>query len=73
MGVLTPISMLVWMWWVVDMEALAQLLPQTIKFYTLIGGVCLSAAFAAWTIYFMIKSRTHCASCGADRSCRSWS
>ena len=66
MGALTPVSILLWIWWVVDVQALTSLLPQTVKFYTVIGGICLSIGFALLTIYFMVKSRARCSNCGAE-------
>lgn len=66
MGTCTPLSMLLWVWWVVDMEALGNLLSDSTKFYTLLGGILTSFIFAGITVYFMIQSRVRCANCGAE-------
>ncbi|MBI2916130.1 MAG: hypothetical protein HYY07_04650 [Elusimicrobia bacterium] len=66
MGVGTPLSMLLWVWWVIDLESLSNLVSQSSKFYTLVGGILISIFFAICTVYFMIKSRVQCANCGAD-------
>lgn len=66
MGMLTPISMMLWVWRIVSVEALASLVPHPIKLYTLIGGILISVAFAALTIYFTIQSRKECEHCGVS-------
>ncbi|MBI2119186.1 MAG: hypothetical protein HYT97_06125 [Elusimicrobia bacterium] len=66
MGTCTPLSMLLWVWWVVDVEALSNLLSNSTKFYTLLGGILISIIFAGITVYFMIQSRVRCSNCGAE-------
>ncbi len=66
MGVVTPISILIWIWRVIDVEALTSLVPQPVKLYTFLSLILLSLAFVLATIFFMIKSRTQCVHCGAE-------
>ncbi len=66
MGACTPLSMLLWIWWVIDMEALSSLMSETSKFFLLFGGSFISLFFAGMTVYFLNKSKAHCAHCGAE-------
>lgn len=66
MGTLTPLSILIWIWRVIDVQALNSLVPQPIKLLTFIGGILISLAFMILTIYFVIKSRKECQVCGME-------
>lgn len=66
LGTLTPLSMLIWIWRVVNVESLTNLVPQPVKLLTLAGGVLISVAFAIATIYCLIKSRQQCQLCGRE-------
>lgn len=66
MGTLTPLSILLWAWRVVNVESLNLLVPQPTKLVTFVGLILLSSVFAGLTIYFMFKSRQQCISCGHD-------
>ncbi len=66
MGACTPLSMLLWIWWIIDKEALSNLMSESSKVFLLFGGSGISLFFGLMTVYFLYKSKVRCAHCGAE-------
>ncbi len=65
-AVLTPISVLLWIWRVINPIALSDIVRDPLNSLLFFGGIGASLVLAGLSLFLAVRSREHCVSCGID-------